>query len=77
MSASVQSLDPKRPFSARVTAAKGFYTVVDVPALTQVKITASIPNYEIRTQMYTTGSDPDPKANRVDFSGPYALPKSI
>lgn len=72
---SVQSLDPKHPFSSRVTALKGAYTVEGVPANTQVRVNASIPGYEVRTQMYTTGSDPTPGANKVDFSGPYALPK--
>lgn len=73
---SVQSLDPKHPFSSRVTALKGRYTVEGVPASTQVRVTASLPGYEIRTQMFTTGTSSAPGANQVDFNGPYALPKT-
>jgi hypothetical protein len=71
----IQSLEPGRPFSARVTAMRGRYEIKGVPANTQVRINASIIGYEIRSQMYTTSDDPAPEANRLDFSGPYALPK--
>lgn len=71
----LQSLDPKRPYSNRVTATKGTYTFTNVPAGAMIKVGGNLRNYEPRSTMATTPSAPGPEPFRVDLSGPYALPK--
>jgi hypothetical protein len=72
---SIQSLEPKKPFSFRVKAPKGVYTIAGVPPGVMAKVTAVMFNYEPRTQMVTFVTPEDDAPYRLDFKGPYALPK--
>lgn len=72
---SIQSLDPKRPFSNRVIAPKGLYTFTNVPAGVMIKVAGNLRGYEPRSVMATTPAEPPAEPFRVDLTGPYALPK--
>lgn len=72
---SLQSLDPKKPFSFRVKAPKGVYTIAGVPPGVNAKVTAVHLNYQPRTQMVTFTQPEDGAPYKLDFKDAYGLPK--
>jgi hypothetical protein len=72
---SLQSLDPKKPFSFRVKAPKGVYTIAGVPPGVNAKVTAVHLNYQPRTQMVTFSQPQDGSPYKLDFRDAYGLPK--
>jgi hypothetical protein len=72
---SLQSLDPKKPFSFRVKAPKGVYTIAGVPPGVNAKVTAVHLNHQPRTQMVTFSQPEDGQPYRLDFKDAYGLPK--
>ena len=72
---SLQSLEPTKPFSFRVKAPKEAWTLQGVPPGVMAKVTATALLHAPRTQMITFSDDPSGEPVKLDFSGPYGLPK--